>query len=199
MILIIDNYDSFVHNLGRYFTRAGEAVEIVRNDAITLQEIEAMAPEAIVVSPGPCAPQDSGISIAAIRHFGATTPILGVCLGHQAIVEAYGGRTVRHATPMHGRSSAIHHDGTGPYYGMPMPFEAGRYHSLSVALPRRHALSVTARTSDGSIMGVQHAHHPVYGMQFHPESILTQNGMMLIRNFIDIAKAYQERQNSSAA
>lgn len=198
MILVIDNYDSFVHNLGRYFVRAGQQIEIVRNDALTLNDIAAHEPDAIVISPGPCTPQDAGISIEAIRHFGPTTPILGVCLGHQAIVEAYGGRTVRHP-PMHGKSSKISHNGMGPYRGMPKLFNAGRYHSLSVELPDDGSLDITAQTEDGTVMGVQHTAHPVYGMQFHPESVLTDNGMVLIQNFIHIANSFKQRHNSAAA
>ncbi len=187
MILLIDNYDSFVHNLGRHFGMLGYKREVVRNDQITLDAIAALRPEAIVLSPGPRAPKDSGICIDVIRAFGPTTPILGVCLGHQCIGEAYGGRTVRAERPMQGKTSQLDHPGTGLFLGLPNPLKVARYHSLVTELPANHDLRVTSRTKTGEIMAMQHLRHPVYGMQFHPESILTEHGLDLLRNFMTLA------------
>ncbi|MEK7286607.1 MAG: aminodeoxychorismate/anthranilate synthase component II [Nitrospirota bacterium] len=185
MILIIDNYDSFTYNLVQYLGEMGAEMAIFRNDAITLSEIEAMKPEKIVISPGPCTPKEAGISVDLIKTFGARIPILGVCLGHQAIGEAYGGEVVRAERLMHGKTSMIHHDGQGVYQGLPNPFEATRYHSLVIrkeSLP--HCLDICSWTDDGEVMGVRHQSHLVEGVQFHPESILTKVGKDLLGNFL---------------
>jgi anthranilate synthase component 2 len=185
MLLMIDNYDSFTYNIVQYLGELGEDVRVYRNDKITIAEIESLAPERIVISPGPCTPNEAGISIAAIRHFAGKKPILGVCLGHQAIGAAYGGDIVRAPVLMHGKTSLIHHNGKGLFSGLPNPFEATRYHSLVIkreTLPS--CLEVTAWTEDGAIMGVRHKEVLVEGVQFHPESILTLVGKDLLRNFI---------------
>jgi anthranilate synthase/aminodeoxychorismate synthase-like glutamine amidotransferase len=185
MILVIDNYDSFVYNLARYVSELGGEPVVRRNDAVTLDEIRALAPSHIIVSPGPCSPAEAGISNEVIRAFGPTTPILGVCLGHQCIGAAYGAEIVRARRPMHGKTSRIRHDGTGVFEGLPSPFLATRYHSLVIApesLPP--ALHVVATADDGEIMAVQHATHPVYGVQFHPESVLTEYGYRMIDRFL---------------
>jgi len=189
MLLMIDNYDSFTYNIVQYFGELGEEVVVYRNDKITLDEIEALAPARIVVSPGPCSPEEAGISVAAIRHFAGRVPLLGVCLGHQAIGAAFGGRVVRSASLMHGKTSPIHHDGKGLFTGLPNPFEATRYHSLVVERSSLPApLEVTAWVADGEIMGLAHRDLPVWGVQFHPESILTVGGMDILRNFLEISK-----------
>ena len=188
MLLLIDNYDSFVHNLARYFVELGCEAIVVRNDAITLDEIRSMAPAGIVISPGPCTPAEAGISCDLIREFGPTIPILGVCLGHQSIAAALGGEIIRAPEPVHGRTSMIHHDGGKLFDEVPNPFRATRYHSLIVAelsLPKE--LVVTARTSDGIPMALVHRDWPVYGVQFHPESVLTQYGRKLLANFLKLA------------
>ncbi len=185
MILLLDNYDSFVYNLSRYVRELGEHPVVVRNDKISLAEIRALAPTHIIVSPGPCSPTEAGISVSAIREFGAAIPILGVCLGHQAIGTAYGAEIVRARKPMHGKTSRIHHDGSGLFTGVPSPFTAARYHSLVIApdsLPP--SLRVTATSEDGEIMAVAHRTDPVVGVQFHPESALTENGYWLIDRFL---------------
>ncbi len=185
MILLLDNYDSFVYNLSRYVRELGEHPVVVRNDKISLAEIRALAPTHIIVSPGPCSPTEAGISVSAIREFGAAIPILGVCLGHQAIGTAYGAEIVRAHKPMHGKTSRIHHDGSGLFTGVPSPFTAARYHSLVIApdsLPP--SLRVTATSEDGEIMAVAHRTDPVVGVQFHPESALTENGYWLIDRFL---------------
>ena len=185
MLLMIDNYDSFTYNLVQYFGELGEEVEVVRNDEITLDGIAALAPERICISPGPCTPGEAGVTLGLIARFGATTPILGVCLGHQAIGQAYGGRVVRARHLMHGKTSAIEHGGQGVFAGIPHGFTATRYHSLAVAregLP--DVLQVTAWTADGEIMGLRHRSLPVEGVQFHPESIATEHGHALLRNFL---------------
>jgi anthranilate synthase component II len=189
MLLMIDNYDSFTYNIVQYFGELGEEVVVHRNDKITLDEIEALAPARIVVSPGPCSPEEAGISVTAIRHFAGKVPLLGVCLGHQAIGTAFGGRVVRSASLMHGKTSPIHHEGKGLFTGLPNPFEATRYHSLVVersSLPA--CLEVTAWVADGEIMGLAHRELPVWGVQFHPESILTVGGMDILRNFLEMSK-----------
>jgi anthranilate synthase component 2/para-aminobenzoate synthetase component 2 len=184
MILVIDNYDSFVFNVARYFEAAGAKTHVVRNDAVSLDAIEAMRPDAIVLSPGPCSPREAGISLDVVRTFSGRLPILGICLGHQCIGEVFGGRTVHARTPMHGRASAIEHDGSGLFAGLPSPFRAGRYHSLIVDLGEDAPLAVTARSPDGEIMGLAHRSHSTFGLQFHPESILTEHGDALVRAFL---------------
>ena len=185
MLLILDNYDSFTYNLVQYFGELGAEMEIFRNDAITVRDVIAKKPERICISPGPCTPNEAGISMDLIRELGATTPILGVCLGHQSIGQVYGGDVVRADRLMHGKTSPIHHAGSGVFAGMPEPFEATRYHSLIVkreTLP--DCLEITAWTDEGEIMGLRHKEHPVHGVQFHPESILTQDGRRLLENFL---------------
>jgi anthranilate synthase component 2 len=185
MLLMIDNYDSFTYNLVQYLGELGEEVHTVRNDAITLDEIERLAPARIVISPGPCAPAQAGVSVPLLKHFAGRVPILGVCLGHQAIGEAFGGRIVRAREIMHGKTSPITHDGQGVFRGLPSPYTVIRYHSLAIeraTLP--DCLEITAETDDGEIMGVRHRHHRVEGVQFHPESILTEHGHALLRNFL---------------
>ena len=187
MILVIDNYDSFTYNLVQYFGELGQEVVVKRNDEITASEIATLAPEKICVSPGPCTPNEAGISCDAIRHFGGKIPILGVCLGHQSIGQVYGGEVVRAGRLMHGKTSPIHHTGENIFAGLPNPFEATRYHSLLVrreSLPA--CLKITAETAEGEIMGLAHRELPVYGVQFHPESILTTEGKKLLRNFLDL-------------
>jgi anthranilate synthase/aminodeoxychorismate synthase-like glutamine amidotransferase len=188
MLLVIDNYDSFTYNLVQYFGELGAGVEVHRNDAITLEQIDAARPEAIVISPGPGTPRDAGISVPLIKRFAGRRPILGVCLGHQAIGEAFGGEVVRATRIMHGKTSAVHHDGLTIYKNVPDPFEATRYHSLLVrreSLP--DCLEISAWTAEGEIMGVRHRAHLVEGVQFHPESILSVEGKGLLANFLDLA------------
>ncbi len=187
MILVIDNYDSFTYNLVQYLGELGEAPQIWRNDKITLEEIEQLAPARIVISPGPCTPNEAGISVDVVRRFAGTLPILGVCLGHQSIGQAFGGRIVRAERLMHGKTSMIEHDSRTIYQGVSNPFEATRYHSLIVersTLP--DCLEISAETREGEIMGVRHKDHPIEGVQFHPESILTSAGKDILRNFLAI-------------
>ena len=187
MILLIDNYDSFTYNLYQYLCELGADVQVVRNDETTVEEIADMAPEKIVVSPGPCTPEKAGISNDVIRHFGVATPTLGVCLGHQCIGHAFGGTVGGAGEVMHGKTSLIHHDGKGVFVGLPDPFEAIRYHSLAVYredLPEE--LEVTAWTDKGIIMGVRHKRYPIEGVQFHPESIMTKVGKDVLRNFLEM-------------
>ena len=189
MLLMIDNYDSFAYNLYQYLSELGAEVVTVRNDKITLEDIEAMAPEGIIVSPGPSTPLHAGISNDVIRHFGPKLPTLGVCLGHQCIGYVYGAQVDRAAEIRHGKTSMIHHSGKGLLAGLPEPFEAIRYHSLLVyseTLP--DSLEITAWTDDGLIMGLRHKEHPVEGVQFHPESIMTPMGKPLLQNFLDRVK-----------
>ncbi len=189
MLLMIDNYDSFTYNLVQYFGQLGEQVVVHRNDRITLEEIERLSPERIVISPGPCTPAEAGISVAAILHFAGRVPLLGVCLGHQAIGAAFGGRVIRSEYLMHGKTSPIHHDGKGLFRGLPDPFEATRYHSLIVereTLP--DCLEVTAWIESGEIMGLAHRELPIWGVQFHPESILTERGMDILKNFLEMSR-----------
>jgi anthranilate synthase/aminodeoxychorismate synthase-like glutamine amidotransferase len=188
MVLVIDNYDSFTYNLVQYLGELGATVRVRRNDQVTIDEISAMAPEHIVISPGPGRPEDAGISCDVIRRFGPTTPILGVCLGHQAIGVVYGGTVCRAQAPMHGKTSTVVHDGSGVFSGLQAPFQAGRYHSLVIAGDRVPGeLEVTARTKeDNTIMAVRHRSYPVHGVQFHPESVLTDEGRRLLRNFLDM-------------
>ncbi len=187
MILVLDNYDSFTYNLVQYLGELGATMHVVRNDALTVDDIERLGPEAIVISPGPGNPDGAGISLDLIRRFHARVPILGVCLGHQAIGQAFGGTVARARQQMHGKTSSITHDGRGVFSGLPAGFEATRYHSLVVlesGLPE--ALEISARAEDGEIMGLRHRHFPVEGVQFHPESILTNQGKALLRNFLEL-------------
>jgi len=185
MILVIDNYDSFTYNLVQYLGEMGEELVVYRNDEITVDEIERMSPDRIVISPGPCTPREAGVSVETIRRLAGKVPLLGVCLGHQSIGAAFGGEIVRARAPMHGKTSLIHHDGKGVFCGLENPFVATRYHSLVI---RRESvpecLKVSAWTEDGEIMGVRHREFPVEGVQFHPESILTRAGKELLRNFV---------------
>jgi para-aminobenzoate synthetase component II len=185
MILLLDNYDSFVYNLARYVRELGETPVVHRHDALTVDDAAAMAPSHIIISPGPCSPSEAGISTDLVRRLGATVPILGVCLGHQCIGAAYGGEIVRANRPMHGKTSVIHHQGTGLFHGLPNPFRATRYHSLVIApasVPPE--LEVLATSEDGEIMAVRHVRHPVHGVQFHPESVLTEHGYRLVDHFL---------------
>ncbi len=194
MILMIDNYDSFTYNLVQYLGELGERLLVKRNDAITLAGIRRLRPSSIVISPGPGRPSDAGISNALIKTVAGTIPVLGVCLGHQCIGEVFGGEVVRAKRPMHGKTSRIHHANTGVLRGLPNPFDATRYHSLIVkreTLPKD--LTVTAWTEEGEIMGLAHRTLPVYGVQFHPESILTTVGKDLLRNFLALARAFRRR------
>jgi para-aminobenzoate synthetase component 2 len=184
---MIDNYDSFTYNLVQYLGELGEDIRVFRNNKITIQEIEKLKPDRIVISPGPCTPNEAGISVQAIRHFSGRLPILGVCLGHQAIGAAFGGDIIRAPRLMHGKTSLIHHDGKTVFEGLPNPFEATRYHSLLIkkeTLP--DCLEITARTDSNEIMGVRHREFLVEGVQFHPESILTKVGKDLLRNFLKL-------------
>jgi anthranilate synthase component 2 len=182
---MIDNYDSFTYNLVQYLGELGEDVRVVRNDELTVGEIEKLAPERIVVSPGPCTPNEAGVSLELISRLAGRVPILGVCLGHQAIGQAFGGRVIHAGTLMHGKVSAIHHTGAGVFRGLPSPYNATRYHSLAIERSScPEALEVTAWSEDGEIMGVRHRTLPVEGVQFHPESILTEHGHALLRNFL---------------
>ncbi|RJQ52461.1 MAG: aminodeoxychorismate/anthranilate synthase component II [Actinobacteria bacterium] len=186
-VLMIDNYDSFTYNLVQYLCELGARVEVRRNDAVTLEEIEEMAPHHVVVSPGPCTPALAGISNSVIHHFSGRIPILGVCLGHQCISEVFGGRVVRGEAPVHGKTSLIHHDESGIFAGLSNPFTATRYHSLVAereTLPEE--LEVCAWTDDEVVMGIRHATLPVFGVQFHPESILTDEGHTLLANFLEV-------------
>jgi len=197
-VLMIDNYDSFTYNLVQYLRMQGADVIVKRNDAVGIDEAKAMQPSHLVVSPGPGVPADAGISIAIIRAFAGHIPVLGVCLGHQALVEAWGGRTVAARSLMHGKTSQIFHDGKGVFAGLPQPFEAGRYHSLAVRREELPAeLEVSAFTSDGEVMGVRHRRWPVEGVQFHPESVLTPDGLTMIRRFL--APEYAQRPSGAEA
>ena len=188
MVFVIDNYDSFTYNLVQYLGELGAQLRVRRNDQVTLDEVAAMAPEKIVISPGPGRPEDAGISVDVIRRFGPTTPILGVCLGHQAIGVVYGGIVCRAQAPMHGKTSTVVHDGKGVFAGLAAPFEAGRYHSLVISNDRLPTdLEVAARTQhDDTIMAVRHRTYPVHGVQFHPESVLTDEGRRILRNFLEL-------------
>lgn len=188
MILLIDNYDSFVFNLARYLEELGCRAQVARNDELTVAEVERLAPSAIVLSPGPCTPNEAGISVEVVRRLGDRIPILGVCLGHQAIGAAFGAEILRAPEPVHGRTSLIQHDATGLFAGLPNPMRATRYHSLIVAaetLPPE--VRITAWTDDHLPMALQHSRRPIFGVQFHPESVLTQSGHYLLRNFLHFA------------
>ena len=190
MLLMLDNYDSFTYNLVQYLQALGAEVRVERNDALTVDEIERLAPERIVISPGPCTPNEAGVSMAVIERLGATTPILGVCLGHQSIGQVYGGDVIRAGRIMHGKTSRIRHAGKGVFAGLPDGYEATRYHSLVVeraSLPDELEITAWTENDDGSfeeIMGLRHRQHPVEGVQFHPESILTEHGHALLKNFL---------------
>jgi anthranilate synthase/aminodeoxychorismate synthase-like glutamine amidotransferase len=186
VVLLLDNYDSFTFNLAQYLGELGAPPLVRRNDEISLDEIAAMKPSHIVISPGPGRPEDAGISVSLIQRFGASTPVLGVCLGHQGIGMAFGGQVVRAPQLMHGKVSSIQHDGRGVFRGVSQPFTAGRYHSLVVAEPLPDVLEIAARTDDGTIMGVRHRAFPVHGVQFHPESVLTGEGRQILRNFLGL-------------
>jgi len=191
MLLMLDNYDSFTFNIVQYLAQLGEDVKVVRNDEIAASEIAGLKPDRIVVSPGPCSPEEAGISVAAIREYAGKIPLLGVCLGHQSIGSAFGGKVVRSVELMHGKTSAIHHDGRELFAGLSNPFNATRYHSLVVersSLPE--CLEITAWVDNGEIMGLRHKELPVWGVQFHPESILTEGGMELLDNFIKLSRQY---------
>lgn len=190
MILVIDNYDSFTYNLVQYLGELGETVEVRRNDEIDLAGIEALAPDHILISPGPCTPNEAGISLEVIDHFKGSIPIFGVCLGHQAIGQAFGGNVIRADRMMHGKTSEMHHQGTSVFTGLPSPFTATRYHSLIVersSLP--DCLEITAETAEGEIMGLRHKTYAIEGVQFHPESIITDHGHQMLRNFLSQQKA----------
>jgi len=185
MLILIDNYDSFTYNLYQYLSELGEEVEVIRNDKITVLEVEAKRPDRVVISPGPCTPDEAGISLALIAHMAGKVPVLGVCLGHQSLGQVFGGKVVRAGRLMHGKTSPIFHDGKGLFAGVPNPFEAVRYHSLLVekeSLP--DCLEITAESDQGEIMGLRHREYVVEGIQFHPESIMTAVGKDLLRNFL---------------
>jgi len=189
MLLMLDNYDSFTYNIVQYFCQLGEDVQVHRNDKISLEEIEALRPDRLVISPGPCSPEEAGISVPTIKYFAGKIPILGVCLGHQSIGAAFGGNVVRSVALMHGKTSPIHHDCKEIFNGLPNPFLATRYHSLIVdRLTLPECLEVTAWVENGEIMGMRHKTLPIWGVQFHPESILTDCGMELLQNFLDISR-----------
>jgi anthranilate synthase/aminodeoxychorismate synthase-like glutamine amidotransferase len=185
-VLLIDNYDSFTYNLAQYLGELGHAPLVRRNDEITLGEVEALAPERIVISPGPGRPEDAGISVEVIRRIGLRIPVFGVCLGHQAIGHAFGGEVARAPVLMHGKVSKVQHDGKGVFAGVSQPFVAGRYHSLVVNEPAPTVLEISARTEDGVVMGLRHREWPVHGVQFHPESVLTGEGRKILRNFLEL-------------
>jgi len=196
MIIMIDNYDSFTYNLVQYFGSIGQDLTVFRNDKVTVEEIRALSPDLLVISPGPCSPHEAGISVELIKQMSGHVPIFGVCLGHQSIGAAFGGDIIRAGKLMHGKTSMITHDGKGLFAGMPNPFQAIRYHSLVISketLP--DCLDVTAHSEDGEIMGVRHKDFPVEGVQFHPESILTHNGMRIIENFIDFQRDYEIKES----
>ena len=191
MLLIIDNYDSFTYNLVQYLGELGAEIVVRRNDAIGVAEIGELAPSAIVLSPGPCTPKEAGVSVEAIRRWGAAIPILGVCLGHQAIGEAYGGEVVRAERVMHGKTSQIRHDGSGIFAGLPSPMQVMRYHSLIVerdTMPQSLEIVAVATDDPTEVHAVKHREHPVYGVQFHPESVMTPEGKALLRNFLELAR-----------
>ena len=186
MILLIDNYDSFTFNLAQYLGELGAPPLVRRNDQLSVDEIADMRPDRIVISPGPGRPEEAGISVEVIRRFGVSVPVLGVCLGHQGIGIAFGGDVVRAGELMHGKTSTVHHDGTGVFRGVTQPFSAGRYHSLVIAQPLPPELALAAHTEDGTVMGVRHRSYPIHGVQFHPESVLTGEGRKLLRNFLEM-------------
>jgi anthranilate synthase/aminodeoxychorismate synthase-like glutamine amidotransferase len=191
MLLVVDNYDSFTYNLVQYLGELGEELVVRRNDAISLGEVPAMAPTAIVLSPGPCTPAEAGVTVPLVREYGSRIPMLGVCLGHQAIGEAYGGRVVRARRVMHGKTSQIHHTGTDLFEGLPNPLDVMRYHSLLVereSMPDELEVLAVATDDESEVHAVRHRSHPVWGVQFHPESIMTAHGKQILRNFLDLAR-----------
>jgi anthranilate synthase/aminodeoxychorismate synthase-like glutamine amidotransferase len=191
MILVIDNYDSFTYNLVQYLGELGADVVVRRNDAVSVEEIGELAPSAIVLSPGPCTPKEAGVTVEAIRRWGSSIPILGVCLGHQAIGEAYGGEVVRAERVMHGKTSQVCHDGTGIFAGLPSPMEVMRYHSLIVereSIPESLEITAVSQDDPSEVHAVKHREHPVYGVQFHPESVMTPQGKALLSNFLELAR-----------
>ncbi len=192
LIVIIDNYDSFVFNIARHVRKLGEEAQVIRNDAVTVGDVLGLKPQAVVISPGPRTPMEAGISTAVVRELSGRVPILGICLGHQCVGSAFGGRVARARRPMHGRPSCITHDGRGLFKGLQSPLCVGRYHSLIVELtePCAQDLMVTARSAEGEIMALAHRHQPTYGVQFHPESILTQGGDELLANFLQLARTF---------
>lgn len=196
MIAVIDNYDSFTYNLVQYLGELGAEVRVFRNDTVSVEELKALAPSHIVISPGPGTPDDAGISQQVIRNMGASHPILGVCLGHQCISQVFGGRVVHAPRLMHGKTSPIHHDGEYLFVGLPKPFEATRYHSLIVEEPLPESLKRTAFTEEGELMGLRHRELPIFGVQFHPESILTPEGKRLLGNFLAIGQALRQSRAS---
>lgn len=194
MLLMIDNYDSFTYNIVQYFGELGANVQVHRNDQITLEQVDALAPDLICISPGPCAPAQAGISVELIKRYAGKVPILGVCLGHQAIGEAFGGRVVRSKEIMHGKTSPVTHQQSDVFSGLPSPFTVTRYHSLAIeraSLPE--SLVITAETPDGEIMGVRHRSLPIYGVQFHPESVLSEHGHALLNNFLTMNHHIKEQ------
>ena len=198
MILLIDNFDSFVHNLARYFRQLGCETTVLRNDVVDVETIKKLAPTAIVISPGPCTPDEAGYAVDCVKDFGDSLPILGVCLGHQAIVQAYGGNVTCSGQPVHGRKSEITHDESELFQGLPKSFFVGRYHSLiAKASDVPDCLEITARLDDGTIMAVQHREHAVFGVQFHPESILTEHGYSMLANFCAAAGIVTTQQDHS--
>lgn len=199
MIAVIDNYDSFTYNLVQYLGELGATVGVFRHDAIRVETLEALDPSHIVISPGPGDPSEAGISKEVIRQLGPRRPLLGVCLGHQCIGEVFGGQVVRAARLMHGKVSPIYHYGEDLFVGVPSPFEATRYHSLIVAEPLPAVLQSTAFTKEGELMGLRHRHYPIFGVQFHPESILTAPGKQILRNFLDIGRVFNERSAQRSA
>jgi para-aminobenzoate synthetase component 2 len=199
MILVIDNYDSFVHNISRYLERSGAQVRVVRNDAISIEEISALAPDALLISPGPRRPKDAGVSMPALQHFAGMLPILGVCLGHQCIGEFYGGNIGQARHPLHGQASSIRHDGNGLFTDLPTPLTAGRYHSLVVKeTPKLLGnLTIAAWSKEKEIMALIHRSDPTYGIQFHPESVLTDTGEALLNNFLSIVRDWHARRGEA--
>lgn len=195
MILVIDNYDSFVFNVARYLDRLGGQTRVVRNDSLTLADIDVLRPSSIIVSPGPCTPAEAGISRDLVGAFSGRLPILGVCLGHQVIGEAFGGIVTRALKPMHGRASVLHHQGTGLFEGMPNPTAVGRYHSLIVeeTPAMLEHLRIDARSAEGEIMALSHRANPTFGIQFHPESVLSEQGELIFKNFLTLAEAWHDR------
>ena len=194
MIVLIDNYDSFVYNLARYVGELGRERRVLRNDAVTIDELLALGPDAIIISPGPGTPDQAGVSLDVVRRLGGRIPILGVCLGHQCIGQVHGGRVTRAARPVHGKTARITHQGGGLFAGLPDPLRVGRYHSLIVELPEDGELEVAARAEDGEIMALRHRFEPLYGVQFHPESVLTEHGHDLMANFLAAADDWRATQ-----